>query len=270
MLLAIEIGFVHGEGVDELLDLAVGIAAQEGEIGREERDLEERHAIADAPLHVIALGCREQHAGAPVEEIADLLEILVGNSLRFAHGPPMRSVASLILKAMKGSSTNRSAQRRSVGKACSRPISANTSTAAAQTFFSVSRSSRSHNSRLASLSGKPRASSQLSRRTSASGSASRSATWPRAASGMARSASRAPVRRLASSDLRYGSSAAALSRLPMRLSPVKIASRTTGSLSPDSAPASRGTASRLSAAARTAAQRCSLVPSPKLDGMATG
>ena len=77
MLLAIEIGLVDREGVDELLDLAVGVAAQVGEVGREGRDLESGHALGDAALHVIALGLGEEHAGAPVEEIADLAEFLL-------------------------------------------------------------------------------------------------------------------------------------------------------------------------------------------------
>ena len=78
MVFAIEIGLVDGEGVDELLDFAVGVAAQVGEVGREGRDAPSgAHAIGDPALDVVALGLGEHHAGAPVEEIADRAEFLL-------------------------------------------------------------------------------------------------------------------------------------------------------------------------------------------------
>ena len=50
MLLAVEVGLVDGEGVDELLDLAFRIAAQAREIGREGRESRRRHAVGDAAI----------------------------------------------------------------------------------------------------------------------------------------------------------------------------------------------------------------------------
>jgi len=79
VLLAIEIGLVDSEGVDELLDLAAHTAVQAREIAGEGSRAGRRHPLVQPALDVIALGFAEQHAGAAIQEIAQPRELVFGH-----------------------------------------------------------------------------------------------------------------------------------------------------------------------------------------------
>ena len=184
------------------------VAAQMGEVGREGRDAEDGHAVGDAALDVVALGLGEDHAGAPVEKSQTLR-----NSSSVTAGISLTSAAGRRDDALDGDLDAEGEERIAVearrrngsatGKASGLPISASTSTAAAQTFISVSP--------LEQLAQQPvgfvvrQAARQLAAQQPHIGvgiGQQDGQVRRRDASGIARRASRAPVRRLASSDRR--------------------------------------------------------------------
>ena len=69
VVLAIEIGLVDGEAVDEQLGLA-GLAQQQAEIGGETVGVGGGDALGHAPVDIVALGFAEQHSRAAVQELA--------------------------------------------------------------------------------------------------------------------------------------------------------------------------------------------------------
>ena len=201
MVLAVEVGLVDRERVDELLDLAAHVAAQPGEIAGEGAGAGRRHPIGDAALDVVSLGLGEDHPGAPVEEFAQPAELLLSITAGFSH------VARSGLRRGCGRSDARSRRRGTASPESARaprerrqgvgpPTSASTSTAAAQTFGVRSRLQQRAQQRACAIgAGSCRASSHARRRTSASGSPSklRQRTGRRPPS-CAASASSAPVR----------------------------------------------------------------------------
>ena len=74
MILAVEVGFIDREGVDQRLDLS-GIAVQRGEVGGEAGVAPPRDALGEAALHEVALRLAVAHAGAAVQEGADAFEV---------------------------------------------------------------------------------------------------------------------------------------------------------------------------------------------------
>ena len=86
MILAVEVGLIHGESVDQMLDLVVGVGAQ----GREIR-LERRRSGGDYPLgkttvDVVSLVVVKQHSGAAIKKFAEPPDLLLrnGDSTRYA------------------------------------------------------------------------------------------------------------------------------------------------------------------------------------------
>src|SRR6185437_5696749 len=150
------------------------------------------------------------------------------------------------------------------GSATVVPTSARTSIAAAQTLTSDSLMRRADSARLASSLGRARASSQLTMRTSASGSCNSRGSTSRTMGAEERSASRAPMRRAASSARSIGRRLSRLSRVAISTRLVSIASRTRASVSFGSAAARADAESGSSAAARAAAHRSagSALPRP--------
>ena len=80
MLLAIEVGLIHREGVDEVFDLVVGVGAQHGEIRLERRRAGRRNPLGEAAIDVVALVVVEQHSGPAIEEFAQAPNLLLGNA----------------------------------------------------------------------------------------------------------------------------------------------------------------------------------------------
>jgi hypothetical protein len=70
MVFAIKIGFVHGQGVNELFNLTIQIAAQSGEIARKGTGTGALHALEHAPFHVVAFGLGEDDAGPAIQKFA--------------------------------------------------------------------------------------------------------------------------------------------------------------------------------------------------------
>ena len=77
MILAIEIGLVDRERVDEMLDLVVGVGAQHGEIGLERGRSGGGNPLGEAAVDVIALVVVERHAGAAIKKFAEAPDILL-------------------------------------------------------------------------------------------------------------------------------------------------------------------------------------------------
>ena len=69
MVLAVEIGLVDGEAVDEQLGLA-GLAQQQAEIGGETVGIGGGDALGHTPVDIVALELAEQHSRAAVQELA--------------------------------------------------------------------------------------------------------------------------------------------------------------------------------------------------------
>ena len=80
MLLTIEVGLIHREGVDEVFDLVVDVGPQDGEIRLERRRSGRRNSLDEAAIDVIALVVVEQHSGPAVEEFAQAPNLLRGNA----------------------------------------------------------------------------------------------------------------------------------------------------------------------------------------------
>ena len=85
VVLTVEVGLIDGEGIDELLDLAVSVGAQASEIARKGRRVGGGHALPDAPLDVIALGLGEYHSGASVEIFAERSKLVFGEAWALSH-----------------------------------------------------------------------------------------------------------------------------------------------------------------------------------------
>jgi hypothetical protein len=80
MLLTIEVGLIHREGIDKLFDLMVGVRPQDGEIGLERLGFGGTNSLDEATIDVIALVVVEQHSGAAIEKFAQTPNVLRGNA----------------------------------------------------------------------------------------------------------------------------------------------------------------------------------------------
>ena len=79
MLLAIEVGLIDREGIDEVLDLVVGIRPQQGEIGLERRRSGRGNALREPAIDVVPLVVGKRHAGPAIEKFAQPANILLGD-----------------------------------------------------------------------------------------------------------------------------------------------------------------------------------------------
>jgi hypothetical protein len=86
MVFAVEIRFVDGESIDELLDFPAGVGTQAREITRERAGARRQHALEHAALHVVALGFGEDHPGATVDEFTEPAELVFAERREFSHG----------------------------------------------------------------------------------------------------------------------------------------------------------------------------------------
>ena len=94
MVFPIEIGLVDGEGIDEVLDLALDVAAQPRKVARERAGPGGGHALDDAAFDVIPLGFGEDHAGTSVEKLAQSAKLLLGKRRELRHVAAMTASGS--------------------------------------------------------------------------------------------------------------------------------------------------------------------------------
>ena len=208
MVFPVEIGLVDGGGVDQFLDFAVHVRAQAREIagegGRSGRD----HPLFDATFDEIAPGLGEDHAGMAIEIIAQPAIIprrrAVRAQPRGAGGRRAQAIGDDLDGEARGTDRpgKRAAQRERDGSAAASAISPNDLHRRGADIGLGSVSISAHNQRGPSAPPTSRTRSHASSRTSASASASSPGRCGLHASGMARRASRAPVRMLASSTRR--------------------------------------------------------------------
>jgi hypothetical protein len=93
MILAVEIRFIDREGVDQVLDFTLRLAAQVGEVVREPAARCCCHPVRNPTLDEIALAFREDHARPAIEKLGQPAKFLLCNLCRFDHGSTLRAEA---------------------------------------------------------------------------------------------------------------------------------------------------------------------------------
>ena len=71
MILSVEIGLVHREGVYQMLDLVVGIGTEHGKIRLKRLRFRGDNSLGEPTIDVVALVIVERHASPPIEKLAE-------------------------------------------------------------------------------------------------------------------------------------------------------------------------------------------------------
>src|SRR5689334_3831905 len=103
VLLAVEIGFVDGEAVDEFLRFLL-VVAQESVIIRESSAAGDIDPLGNAAVDVVTLFLFEEHSGPPIDEGAEAAEFVGGQRPAFFAGRSYRHCKVSIREAAMRSS----------------------------------------------------------------------------------------------------------------------------------------------------------------------